>query len=162
MCPQHCPLLYRAVTVNAPSTFYHTYNRDLLKLPPVLLATAVSALAAQVQLGEVTFVGEDILHSTKSSSVVRILSFRFPTQISHIRWTGIPFAEPPLAELRMKPPVLKLTPEGPSYDATQYKKGCIQPVRSQSVISLPRRADNVNSCLTRLPTYRRTRKTVCT
>jgi hypothetical protein len=44
-------------------------------------------------------------------------------------YTGIPFAEPPVGQLRLKPPVLKPSLNAGIFNATQYGPGCVQPVR---------------------------------
>ncbi|KAG6867180.1 hypothetical protein C0993_005992, partial [Termitomyces sp. T159_Od127] len=51
----------------------------------------------------------------------------------------IPFAEPPLGDLRLQPPVLKLTPTDniSRFDATNFGPGCLQPV-SLTLSSLKR------------------------
>lgn len=43
---------------------------------------------------------------------------------------GIPYAEPPLGDLRLKPPVLKTTLDGDTFDAASFGPGCLQPVSS--------------------------------
>lgn len=43
--------------------------------------------------------------------------------------TGIPFAEPPIGQFRLRKPVLKTRLATPSFNASAYGKSCIQPVR---------------------------------
>lgn len=45
-------------------------------------------------------------------------------------WQGIPFAEPPLGQLRLKPPVLKTRLGLKTFDASDFGKGCLQAVRT--------------------------------
>lgn len=42
---------------------------------------------------------------------------------------GIPFAEPPLGQLRLRPPVLKTKLDVTTFDASNFGKGCLQNVR---------------------------------
>lgn len=42
--------------------------------------------------------------------------------------SGIPYAEPPLGELRLRPPVLSPTLDVDTFDATDFGPGCIQVV----------------------------------
>ncbi|KAF5325380.1 hypothetical protein D9619_009952 [Psilocybe cf. subviscida] len=48
---------------------------------------------------------------------------------------GIPFAEPPLRDLRLKPPVLKTRLNIPQFDASSYGIGCLQPAANTSEFS---------------------------
>ena len=49
---------------------------------------------------------------------------------------GIPFAEPPLGNLRLRPPVLKTELDVKTFDASNFGKGCLQPVRLRHHIVL--------------------------
>jgi para-nitrobenzyl esterase len=50
---------------------------------------------------------------------------------------GIPYAEPPVGDLRWKPPVPKAAPAG-TFEATQFGPACIQPrPRSESIYANP-------------------------
>ncbi|KAI4519761.1 alpha/beta-hydrolase [Schizophyllum commune Loenen D] len=75
---------------------------------PLLAATL--SLAATVQLNGTTLIGTDI-----SSGVAAQEWF-----------AGIPYAEPPVGQLRFRPPVAKALTE-PTLDATAYGPGCPQP-----------------------------------
>ncbi|ESK81105.1 extracellular triacylglycerol lipase precursor [Moniliophthora roreri MCA 2997] len=72
----------------------------------LLLTSLVSP--ATVRLGDTTIVGEDII--TKG------LEF----------YGGIPFAEPPIGSLRLKPPVLKTSPDTSTFNATAFGAECLQ------------------------------------
>jgi len=54
------------------------------------------------------------------------------SQIDH--YSGIPYAEPPLGDLRLKPSVLKTLLDVETFDATNFGKGCLQPVRQQDAM----------------------------
>lgn len=43
---------------------------------------------------------------------------------------GIPFAEPPLGDLRLQPPVLKTHLDVKTFDASNFGPACLQPVRT--------------------------------
>ncbi|KAF6745461.1 triacylglycerol lipase 3 [Ephemerocybe angulata] len=73
-------------------------------LPLITLAGALP----QVKLGKATVVGQDV------SDKVEFFG-------------GIPFAEPPLGELRLKPPVLKTQLPPTTFNASSYGNACIQP-----------------------------------
>lgn len=73
----------------------------------VPLITLAGALP-QVKLGKATVVGQDV------SDKVEFFG-------------GIPFAEPPLGELRLKPPVLKTQLPPTTFNASSYRNACIQP-----------------------------------
>ncbi|KAL0572541.1 hypothetical protein V5O48_009420 [Marasmius crinis-equi] len=83
----------------------------------VLLLTPLAiAYAAQVQLGNTTLVGKDL--------VSQGLEF----------YGGIPFAEAPVGKLRLKPPVPKTSLDVATLNATDFGASCLQP-RTQSPIS---------------------------
>ena len=42
--------------------------------------------------------------------------------------TGIPFAEPPIGQFRLRKPILKTRLATPSFNASAYGKSCVQPV----------------------------------
>ncbi|KAF5310301.1 hypothetical protein D9611_012082 [Ephemerocybe angulata] len=71
------------------------------------LITVVEALP-QVKLGKTTVVGQDVSEKVEF-------------------FGGIPFAEPPVGELRLKAPVLKTRLPGTTFNATSYGSACIQP-----------------------------------
>ncbi|KDR76954.1 hypothetical protein GALMADRAFT_420780 [Galerina marginata CBS 339.88] len=77
---------------------------------------AVNA-APQVKLGKTTLVGRDIT----------LLGLDF--------FGGIPFAEPPLGNLRLKPPVLKTHLNVSTFDASNFGKGCLQQGGSLAIFS---------------------------
>ncbi|PPQ80788.1 hypothetical protein CVT26_015203 [Gymnopilus dilepis] len=72
-----------------------------------VLAVAVNA-APQVKIGQTTIVGK-----------------AFPAFDLDF-FGGIPFAEPPLGELRFKPPVLKTQLDVKTLDASSFGQGCLQ------------------------------------
>ncbi|KAJ7766333.1 extracellular triacylglycerol lipase precursor [Mycena maculata] len=61
-----------------------------------------------IQLGKTTLVGLDI-----------------PTFVQDL-FAGIPFAEPPLGSLRLKPPVLKTSLDAGTFNATTFSPACLQ------------------------------------
>ncbi|KAF8993119.1 extracellular triacylglycerol lipase precursor [Hymenopellis radicata] len=78
-----------------------------------LAALAGFALGApQVRLGNTTLIGRDV------------------TLLHQDFFGGIPFAEPPLGELRLKPPVTKFFLNEDVFDASSFGPGCLQPEAS--------------------------------
>jgi acetylcholinesterase len=82
-----------------------------------LSACAAAAQAATVALGGTTLLGTAI-----------------PTFQQEF-FAGIPFAEPPVGALRLRPPVLKTRLNVPTFNATNYGASCIQIVRASAVSS---------------------------
>ncbi|KAJ7178188.1 esterase 1, partial [Mycena filopes] len=75
----------------------------------LLFASATQfAHGATIKLGKSTLVGRDI-----------------PT-LQQEFFGGIPFAEPPLGKLRLKPPVLKTCPDSTTFNATEFGLSCLQ------------------------------------
>ncbi|KAF9261947.1 esterase 1 [Marasmius fiardii PR-910] len=81
------------------------------------IASGVSAAAPTVQLGGTTLVGRDV------------------TLLKQDFFGGIPYAEPPLGDLRLKSPVLKTQLSGGTFDASNFSKFCLQPGFSLSEMS---------------------------
>ncbi|KAF5325202.1 hypothetical protein D9619_009955 [Psilocybe cf. subviscida] len=82
-------------------------------LSVALLLGALSCVhaAPQINLGKTTLTGLDITG----------LGLEF--------FGGIPFAEPPLGKLRLKPTVLKTRLDVKTFDASSFGKGCLQPAK---------------------------------
>ncbi|KAF9457905.1 esterase 1 [Collybia nuda] len=76
-------------------------------LSPFLLASFALG-APQVKLGQTTLIGRDV------------------TLFKQDFFGGIPFAEPPLGSLRLKPPVLKTRLSQTTFDASNFGLGCFQ------------------------------------
>ncbi|KAF4613207.1 hypothetical protein D9613_010914 [Agrocybe pediades] len=90
----------------------------MLLYPSILLGLLPLALAApEVQIGKTTFVGRDI------------------TQLKLDFFGGIPFAEPPVGDLRLKPTVLKTKLDVKTFDASNFGKGCLQTGGSLATLS---------------------------
>ncbi|KNZ71681.1 Lipase 2 [Termitomyces sp. J132] len=90
------------------------------------LAPLVSA-APEVTLGQTTLVGRDI------------------SGLKQDFFGGIPFAEPPIGNLRLEPPVLKLQPTNnkSDFDATNFGPSCFQ-----AVLGLLEQGPMSEDCLT--------------
>jgi carboxylesterase type B len=57
--------------------------------------------------------------------VVSKVAFHTVTELIPSGSSGIPFAEPPVSGLRLRPPVLKTRLNASKFDASQYGKGCV-------------------------------------
>ncbi|EEB93711.1 hypothetical protein MPER_07597, partial [Moniliophthora perniciosa FA553] len=79
----------------------------LLSQSLLLVSFSAAALAVQVQLGNTTLTG---------TSTFQVLEF----------FGGIPYAEPPLGDLRFQPPTLKPVLDVPTFDATNFGPQCLQ------------------------------------
>ncbi|PPQ65131.1 hypothetical protein CVT24_003221 [Panaeolus cyanescens] len=96
-----------------PTVFHHRRGLNLqMLLRPFCLFTLIAGVlgaAPQVKIGATTFTGRDV------------------TLFKQDFFGGIPFAEPPLGNLRLKPPVLKTRLTDKTFDASNFGKGCLQP-----------------------------------
>ncbi|KAJ7579027.1 esterase 1 [Mycena floridula] len=77
-------------------------------LVALLGVKCISAVAPKVTLGKTTLVGRDV------------------TLLHQDFFGGIPFAEPPLGSLRLKPPVLKTSISTATFDASNFGPACLQ------------------------------------
>ncbi|KAK7041436.1 hypothetical protein VNI00_009302 [Paramarasmius palmivorus] len=96
---------------------------SLKLLLPVLLGSLASA--ATVQLGNTTIIGEDI-----TSQGVEFFG-------------GIPFTEPPIGNLRLRPPVLKTSLDNATFNATSFGASCLQ----VPILGFPSPANVAEDCL---------------
>ncbi|KAK7041835.1 hypothetical protein VNI00_009124 [Paramarasmius palmivorus] len=92
----------------------HSFSRLVI----AVLSCAFAAHAApEVKLGNTTVVGRD--------ATITVLGGVFKSKQDF--FGGIPYAEPPLGNLRLKPTVLKTSPGGDTFNASQYGPSCLQP-----------------------------------
>jgi hypothetical protein len=90
----------------------------------------VAFAAPEVKIRSTILVGRDVtgLKQDFFGGESFILFLMFPSVIDNL-YSGIPYVEPPLGQLRFRPPVpLKILPAG-SFDASNYGHICYQPVR---------------------------------
>lgn len=90
---------------------------QLLVFYVLSLCTALVSSSPQVQLNRTTLVGSDIAG----------LKLDF--------FGGIPYAEPPLGSLRLRPPVLKSHLNAGFFNASSFGLSCLQPGMSNDLIS---------------------------
>ncbi|KAF8890728.1 Carboxylesterase [Infundibulicybe gibba] len=77
----------------------------------------LASAAPQVKLGGTTLVGSDF-----TASGVEFFG-------------AIPFAKPPIGNLRFQPPVLTTTLSGPTFDASNFGAGCLQTALPPNLVS---------------------------
>ncbi|KAJ4485298.1 esterase 1 [Lentinula aciculospora] len=74
----------------------------------ISIAVSVRAASPEVQVGKTTLIGRDV------------------TLLKQDFFGGIPFAEPPLGNLRLQPPVLKTDLNVTAFDASDFGPSCLQ------------------------------------
>ncbi|KAF8056297.1 extracellular triacylglycerol lipase precursor [Lyophyllum atratum] len=77
-------------------------------LVALVYVASLAAAAPEVKLGRTTLVGRDV------------------TGLKQDFFGGIPFAEPPVGQLRLRPPVLKTHLTGKTFDASNFGPACFQ------------------------------------
>ncbi|KAJ8093422.1 hypothetical protein PM082_020279 [Marasmius tenuissimus] len=78
--------------------------REMRRSIPIIASFCLGALAAQVQLGNTIIFG---------NQTHLLLEF----------YGGIPYAEPPIGDLRLRPPVLKRSPDVDEYNGSLFGPG---------------------------------------
>ncbi|KAJ2921870.1 hypothetical protein H1R20_g15226, partial [Candolleomyces eurysporus] len=84
--------------------------------PLLLSSLAVVQAIPEIKLGKTTLSGRDISPRVEF-------------------YGGIPFAEPPVGALRLRPPILKTRLDARTFNASEYGKGCLQPFADPSTLS---------------------------
>ncbi|KAJ3856797.1 esterase 1 [Lentinula lateritia] len=84
----------------------------------VFVTLGVRAVSPEVQLGKTTLIGRDV------------------TLLEQDFFGGIPFAEPPLGNLRLQPPVLKTSLNATTFNASNFGFSCLQPVSGIPIAEL--------------------------
>ncbi|KXN81465.1 Lipase 2 [Leucoagaricus sp. SymC.cos] len=84
--------------------------RQLFHFIAIAASVVGSYCAPQVKIGQSMLAGRDV------------------TGLKQDFFGGIPFAEPPLGNLRLKPPVLKTSPDSATFNASNFGPVCLQPV----------------------------------
>ena len=90
---------------------------------------ALAHAAPQVRIGKTTLVGLDIT-GAKLDFFGGMIFTIFPTRRCRAQSssTGIPFAKPPLGDLRLQPPVLQTRLDVKTFNASSFGPGCLQAV----------------------------------
>jgi len=105
----------------------------LFKFSCLLALLSVVHATPKVKIQKTTFIGRDVTGLKQDFFGGENCSF--PTGgiiLTPSPVPGIPFAEPPLGNLRLKPPVLKPHLDVETFDASNFGKGCLQPVSFSS------------------------------
>ncbi|KAL0577565.1 hypothetical protein V5O48_004428 [Marasmius crinis-equi] len=101
--------------------------------------TPFTAFAApQVKIGNTTFTGKDITSFRQEFfGGVCLQALDISPYLAHTRGdvAAIPYAEPPIGNLRLKPPVLKTTLSQATFDASNYGPACLQTNLPETQIS---------------------------
>lgn len=82
-----------------------------------------------IQLGKTTLVGRDIAFLGQEFFGGACCHLPPDTSLSFLQIPGIPYARPPLGNLRLRPPVLTTSLDDNTFNATQFGLACLQLVQ---------------------------------
>ena len=97
---------------------------------------ALAHAAPQVQIGDTTLVGLNITGFKLDFFGGMIITIFLCVARGLMFCTGIPFAKPPLGDLRLQPPVLQTRLDVSTFNASSFGPGCLQAVSRFMVSSL--------------------------
>lgn len=105
----------------------------MMAFPTFLVAAALAIVgcyaAPEVKIGKTTLVGRDISTLKQDFFGGMQMGGCCVFVLIQSTSTAIPFAEPPVANLRLRPPVLKTSLDTKTFDASNFGPGCFQVVR---------------------------------